>query len=151
MYDYANLKEDLVGKKILRIYLDEDNLRFDTDGGTFCYVVTGECCSNSWFNDFFGVRNLLDNGPVMDVEEIELTEDDEERIKKWLPKDYEELKFYGYRLTTEHPTFGPVSSVFSFRNDSNGFYGGILEKSEVRDGIPEITDDVLETSKRDKK
>lgn len=37
----------------------------------------------------------------------------------------------GYRLTTVHPKFGEVSSVFSFRNVSNGYYGGWIEPVDL--------------------
>ena len=43
--------------------------------------------------------------------------------------DWEEVQVYGYRITAEHPLFGPVSAVMSFRNTSNGYYGGWMDRS----------------------
>jgi hypothetical protein len=50
----------------------------------------------------------------------------------------------GLEIVTDDPKFGEVTSVFSFRNDSNGYYGGWIFKSEPDKSAPEITDDVLE-------
>lgn len=56
----------------------------------------------------------------------------------------EYIQVYGYRLVTEHPLFGEQTSVFAFRNASNGYYGGWMFDAEVpADEIPEILDDVL--------
>lgn len=67
-----NELKDLVGRKITKIYLNEEYLRFDTEGGiSYTYRVTGDCCSLSSFYDFYGVENVLKNGPVTEVKEAE--------------------------------------------------------------------------------
>ncbi len=131
--------KDLVGKKVLKIFINEEYLRFETDEGILTYQVTGDCCSHSFFYDFYGVDNLLKNGKVLSVKEVELTED------RKVPKpDNDSLAFYGYSITTESAEFGEVTSVFSFRNDSNGYYGGSIDKTKYAGDIPEITKDVSE-------
>ena len=71
------------------------------------------------------------------------------------------VRVYGYRIASDHPTWGEVTAVMSFRNDSNGYYGGELvpagpnaDLPEWRrvpfdpdewDQVPTITDDVVET------
>ena len=42
----------------------------------------------------------------------------------------EYIQVYGYRLTTLSRKWGPVSSVFSFRNSSNGYYGGSIDSKQ---------------------
>lgn len=130
--------EVLVGKKVQRLFMSDDYLKFQTDGGDFAFRVDGDCCSSSYFYDFYGVENLLKNGPIKAVEEIDLKDDGKRR------KDDEEISCYGYRLTTESPEFGEVSSVMSFRNSSNGYYGGSIEKAP-NFGIvaPEIIKDFI--------
>lgn len=131
----------LVGKKIKRIFFNEDYLKFETDDGNIVFTVSGDCCSDSVFYDFYGVKELLKNGKVKEVKQVELTIDD--KLDK---KQYQEsIEVYGYQITTEDEEFGDRTSVFSFRNYSNGYYGGTLEDSNDREVLPEIFDDVVET------
>jgi hypothetical protein len=109
----------VVGAKVNRIAMDEDTLVFDTDKGLFAFTVSGDCCSCSYFYDFYGVDKLLENGPVTAVGEIEL--DQSEVVQR------ECTVAYGFQLITENDKWGEQTSVFSFRNDSNGYYGGWME------------------------
>lgn len=136
---YGNKLEELKGRKITKIYFNQMYLRFETEGGpTYTFTVDADCCSSSYFYDFYGVKNLLDNGPVTEVKEVELKDSD---IKE---SDGEYIQVYGFQLTTESKEFGPVTSVFSFRNSSNGYYGGSLVDSSFEGELPEIKEDVVE-------
>lgn len=107
---------DLVGRTITEIRATEDALAFRLEDGTiYSYEVLGDCCSESYWHDFIHPERLL-NTPVLSVETVDL--DDPPST------DWEFLQAYGFRFTTEDPRFGPVSSVVSFRNSSNGYYGG---------------------------
>jgi hypothetical protein len=111
--------EDMIGAKINNVAMSTEYLAFDTDKGTFGFCVVGDCCSWSYFYDFHGVHKLLVNGPVVSAEEIPLEADDY--------TGSECVQAYGYRIITESPVWGEQSSVFSFRNESNGYYGGWME------------------------
>jgi hypothetical protein len=109
--------EVLVDKKIVEIFMNDDYLVFtDTEGGFHGFTVEGDCCSHSYFHDFFGVRTLLENGPVVSVKSIDLGSED--------LGDWDVISCYGFEIVTEHLTWGEQTSVFSFRNSSNGYYGG---------------------------
>lgn len=144
------LSASIVGKTILAMWMDEDNLIFETTEGLVGFYVDGDCCSHSYFHDFYGVRNLLDNGAVTAFEEVNLSEGDPGyRDSTWADNgkeiEYDYIQVYGYRFTTEHPMFGEVSSVLSFRNASNGYYGGdmnVMSNPVVKDNMPSITADV---------
>lgn len=129
--------QELVGKTISAVMISESLLVFQTDAGLVGFEVEGDCCSLSYFHDFYGVKNLLENGPVTAAEAVELAPGDVGyREETWdteaNPREYQDVVLvYGFRLTTEHATFGPVSSVVSFRNDSNGYYGGWMEQRKV--------------------
>ena len=129
--------KELINKKINRIFMNENNLKFETDGGVLIYTVYGDCCSYSYFHDFIGVKNLLKGGKVKNVEEIEVGDDGKRKGGE------DQLSFYGYRITVDDPKLGELSSVVSFRNDSNGYYGGSLnDVSEIDNEVsPEIFDD----------
>lgn len=142
----------LVGATIKRIFMNEDFLKFETDKGNIVFGVYGDCCSTSIFYDFLGVKKLF--GKVVtavdgvdllpsDIITKEGSYGDSMTDKK---KSDESIQVYGVRLTTEDAEFGPVSSVFSFRNYSNGYYGGSLEDAADQEVSPEIFDDVLETA-----
>lgn len=133
---------DLVGKKIDKIFINSEYLKFVTSEGNFTYVVQGDCCSHSYFYDFYGVKNLIENGKIIDIKTVELLPSD----VFYLNKNYSnEIKVYGFQITTEGK-YGEVTSVFSFRNSSNGYYGGWIKKLEIETDkeLPELTDDILE-------
>jgi len=142
-----NILQDLVGKKINKIYLNEDYLKFETDEGNFVYTVLGDCCSSSLFYDFYGVKELLGK-KVISVAEKELTADDIKQIEYSSSDkkgEHEDISVYGYQIFTEDKDLGERTSVFSFRNYSNGYYGGWMEKITDFPVFPEIIDDVIET------
>lgn len=152
--------ETLVGKTVLEIYMNRQMLTFVTDEGKVSFYANGDCCSKSYFFDFYGVENLLGR-KVLSFEEVHLSPGDPgyrkrtfDARKRGNPKGKTKkvdesgivTKVYGYRLTVEHPVFGEVSAIFSFRNDSNGYYGGSLEDadgSHIDDPACKITKDVI--------
>jgi hypothetical protein len=147
-----NIIDILVGKKIEKIYMDEDSLTFVTDDGTFGFKVEGDCCSSSYFYDFYGVKNLLENGKVTEVKEVELHPTDIEKsgestgesgVQKDKKNSDASIKVYGYQITTTSEKYGDVTSVFSFRNYNNGYYGGWMEEGTPNLNAPEITEDVI--------
>lgn len=136
--------ERLVGKVVLKIYMNEDFLKFETDQGNVVFEVDGDCCSHSYFHDFIGVKKLLENGTVLSAKEIslELSEDEQKKLDS-----DEDIKVYGFEIVTGHPQFGEQTSVFSFRNSSNGYYGGDMYNApDDQEVLPEIKDDVIEAS-----
>ena len=160
MYDPDHY-EALIGATVSAVLIREETLVFQTDRGLVGYRVVGDCCSTSYFHDFYGVQHLLNNGPVVAFEEVALGPGDAgwhdpDCRSRWDDSTggyvtpcgghHDALEVYGYRITTEHPTFGPVSSVFSFRNDSNGYYGGwmeLFEATRVGDDMRSLAEDLV--------
>jgi len=62
--------EKLVGKKINKVFISEEYLKFETDKGDVCYRVDGDCCSHSYFYDFQNVNRLIKNGKVISTEKF---------------------------------------------------------------------------------
>lgn len=134
MYDYdetypAKGITALVGRRIDRIWMSNEWLVFDTsspggdDKRPIGFTVEGDCCSWSYFYDFVGVRWLLENGPVLqayakhDMPQLEGHDTTVDSRDSY-------TQVYGFVLVTESARFGEVTSLVSFRNDSNGYYGG---------------------------
>lgn len=136
----------LIGKKITNIYINSEFLQFKTnDGSVLSYRAYGDCCSESVFYDFIGVKKLLENGPVVSIKEIELGIGTGEIKEKYQENMNTAETIYGVEIVTEHPVFGKQTAVFSFRNYSNGYYGGmILDDYPGENGVPEIFDDITE-------
>ena len=132
--------EALVGNKIVKVEMSLDHLRLTNDiGKEFTYVLTGGCCSSSYFYDVQGVKNLLGNGAITEAKDIDVTL--EEKKALGYKEEYVD-QFYGVALTTISPTFGEVTTVFSYRNVSNGYYGGDMEPTTFYGDISKpITED----------
>ena len=140
---HNNIKQQMVGRKVTKIFMNTDFLRFETDKGPVVFGVDGDCCSTSRFYDFYGVKNLLNNGAITEVAKVDITPKTGDKDQGAI--DIGETSVYGYQLTTESPEFGQVTSVFSFRNYSNGYYGGSLTHEDADKLVsPEITDDVID-------
>lgn len=138
MNDRSEIQK-LVGRSVKGIYMSHEFLKFSTDRGDLAFSVYGDCCSQSYFYDFIGVRRLLDNGPIVAAETLNLGDPDDEDSRAG-----EVVIAYGFRFVTEDPTFGEVSSVMSFRNDSNGYYGGeMFAVDSCPTDLAELTDDCL--------
>jgi len=133
-----SVTDNLVGKTISEIWWNHEYLLFVTDQGVIGYYVDGDCCSTSYFYDFYGVQNLLRNGPIVSTREIYLD-------SKWDNNGSELTQCYGFEFVTKHPTWGEVTSVLSFRNDSNGYYGGMMHHAilspNMRDKLIQVTED----------
>jgi hypothetical protein len=133
----SSIGKELIGHKIVAIKMNKYYLVFKTDKDVIAYGVDGDCCSQSYFYDFYGVENLLKNGEIKDVTAVNLLDGDFNSTRVINPVeqafiDSGELKLYGFQITTEGE-FGEVTSVFSFRNSSNGYYGGGMNLISVVD------------------
>ena len=138
----------LIGKTIQRVFINESYLKFVTNEGDFCFGVEGECCSSSIFYDFFGVKNLI-GSKVSSVAEIELIPGDISEDGDYLKDQKGEdnsIEVYGYKINAENSKWGEITAVFSFRNYSNGYYGGSLHLCGEKEVQPEVFDDVPLTS-----
>jgi hypothetical protein len=129
--------KELIGRKILKVQLDAEKvyLNFITDTGNATYGCFADCCSESWINHVNGVSELL-GGTVQDVDEVDffsLLNIEPEATRQ----EYDRVLFH--RVKTEK---GWCS--FEFRNSSNGYYGGSLDKEDTLPDdveMQDITDD----------
>lgn len=150
--------EELIGKTILAIYGNQQFIRFTTDQGDFIWETIGDCCSHTYIHDFIGVQGLI-GSKVTEVTNIDLED-------SWaLSAENDRNKSYGIRIRAElvnkNVWDDTAVAVLSFRNESNGYYGGSLELiypkigyqwlglTEIKSekdfpNLPQITADVLE-------
>ncbi len=136
--------DSLIGKKITAVRMNEEFLAFLFDDGYIQYGVEGDCCSHSFFHDFIGIDKLLNNGPIISITAIPIDLITQDEIGSYQDDCIQQ---YGYSIVTEHPTWGEQTSVFSFRNASNGYYGGYLvDSGRSLVDLPDLTTDVLEAA-----
>lgn len=124
---YSEDMRKLVGHKVMGIFVsnDEEEMIFVTATGAFRYRTYGDCCSQTWFADMVGVRQLI-GGTVRQAESIPMPEPKDVRSRS------EEDQNYGIQLTTELGT-----CVIVYRNASNGYYGGSIDFVEI---LPDTLD-----------
>lgn len=136
----------LIGVIVEKIFISEDFLFLQTDDGLYRIGIEGECCSHSYFYDFVGANNIIGR-KIINIEEIELDIKDTDivkvdtgygwdRMKDNIEED-EEIEVYGVRIIAEDEVFGELSGAFSFRNASNGYYGGWVNEVKKVDFMPE--------------
>ena len=106
--------DTLIGKTVQRIYVGpgERQLWLEFSDGCLLLDTEGDCCSESWWADILGVKQLIGN-PITDAEAIDLPDPQDERSRQL----YDQA--YGIRIRT---TGGECDLIF--RNSSNGYYGG---------------------------
>ena len=123
----------LIGQTIREVWWSDDRITFITDEGVASYEVEGDCCSHSYFHDLIGFDKLL-SGPVLSVNTVDLDSTDARcHLCKRDESGYDGdvVQVYGFQIVTLHPTWGEVTTALSFRNDSNGYYGGWMERCQT--------------------
>jgi hypothetical protein len=112
--DQAAITRTLAGKvaTVLLVSEGEDTLFIVTDAGTMELGTEADCCSETWWADVVGVKQLI-GFPIRTFEEIEMPQVEDGRSRQ------ECDQIYGCRITTS----GGVCDLI-FRNSSNGYYGG---------------------------
>lgn len=144
-----SIKSALIGKTITGIRFDQQNLVIELGDEYLHLSVDGDCCSSSYFYDFYGVEGIISKR-IEDFTEIELDPTD----LKAASYDGDVIQVYGYKVTCEpNDDYFSTSNVgvFSFRNSSNGYYGGSLcGATTPRTKVPKITTDVREAQEESK-
>ena len=151
--------QKLVGKTIAKVFYSPDYLIFeDSEGIQHPYTVEGDCCSQSLFYDFFGIDVLI-GGTIKEIKSVPVTPSDiygnGSSYKDQASYD-DSIQVYGYQITVQPKeggyNYGERTAVFSFRNYSNGYYGGSLvdmcTRSKYNDGPRELTQSELTELKK---
>src|SRR5699024_12296811 len=97
-----------------------------TERGGISFAVEGDCCSHSYFHDFYGVADLL-NKELTGFEEVHLHPGDVGyRSDTWEKgtgeMEYDNIQVYGYCCSLMDPLFGTHSTEMAFRNSFTGCY-----------------------------
>lgn len=124
----------LIGRTIKKVSINPktDVLTIVTNDKTFFYGVEGDCCSESYFYEIYGVDKIVGK-EVKSVEELDLdVEDGTEGYGTTYP---DSIQAYGIKISVEDSmqeikdgvSVEVSNSMFIvFRNNSNGYYGGSI-------------------------
>jgi hypothetical protein len=120
---------DLVGHQVTEVWWSDEIITFVTPEGVATFEVEGDCCSHSYFHDLIGLDKLL-AGPVVSVNQVDLGDTDATcAVCERDGYKGDSVAVYGVQIVTQHPVWGEVTTALSFRNDSNGYYGGWLYRA----------------------
>lgn len=137
--------DKIIGLTVEDVFVEKQNQNdcvLKTDKGYFKITLGSDCCSESFIGDVL----KADKGKVIRVEDIELIEGEskDENIYGVPTREsrQEVDKLFGIKIVLEdfeHKCFGPISRsvILSFRNASNGYYGGWVEDVELIDDFNE--------------
>lgn len=125
--------EVLKDKTIHAIYISACHcyIRFETDQGSIGFETEGDCCSDSWINDFTGVDALLGQR-VLEVEIVDMPDIPEAQMRGGQEVESQ----YGVRFKTAK---GIADLVY--RNASNGYYSGYMTSNAATEADIAITKD----------
>lgn len=104
----------LKGKHILSIEWNEAGIRFNLKGDAVTFEAVGDCCSQSYVES-------LDNPEIFQDSIFESVESVEGEVKEKDDFDVHKWTFYKFKTSKGMCTL-------SFRNESNGYYDGGLER-----------------------
>lgn len=119
----------LVGKKLKKVFISELKIAFVTDDGIFAFKTEDEAYNGAYFHGINGMEKVLGK-EIHSIDCIEI-----EGTKK-------NNGLYGYRMNVIDDKFALLSAQWDFRNDSPQSYGGFMyvckdfnldEMTEVKD------------------
>ena len=128
-----------LGGRITEIGIDTQYLFINTEQGSVLMAALGGCCSNTMIHDIIGVKKVLNTGPLVSIRP---THQASEACENYTEPWDDCVQNYGLEIVVDHPEYGEVTCVVSYRNNSNGYYGGYLKLAgSNRRNVPLITDD----------
>lgn len=119
MQEMADKFKEVMGKTLLKITDDNDDLQLHCEDGVIEFLAIGDCCSDSWVEH---VESPSQPEKIVSFEEIEIPPTfNEVKTEKRPIEDMDVVKFYFYKITTDKGSY-----LIEMRNNSNGYYGGWL-------------------------
>lgn len=122
--------DDLIGKTVEEVWTADDNeiIRFVlNDNSVLEYRCFGDCCSKSWIEHLSGFWSLIKN----EIKKIE-----ENSSRSFDREMFENICIYSFTISTKKGQFD-----LEMRNESNGYYGGWIQKYRGQDQYGDVEKD----------
>lgn len=114
---------DIIGKILCKITDENDDLQLHLDDGEIVYFdAVGDCCSESWVEH---IDTPSKPEKIIQIQELEISNYNYEatEYKKRKKEDIDVLSAYFYQINTDGGSY-----LIELRNNSNGYYGGWLQR-----------------------
>ena len=111
----CNIK-DMVGKKVVGIYYDEENFQILTDDCVYAFYHEQGCCERVYLTQVDGISDKLIGSRIVMAEEVVDAKDTE----------YGHITWTFYKIGT---TKGMID--FRFQGESNGYYSETVDLIKI--------------------
>ena len=111
----CNIK-DMVGKKVLGIYYDEENFQILTDDCVYAFYHEHSCCERVYLTQVDGISDKIIGSRIVIAEEVVDEKDTE----------YGHITWTFYKIGT---TKGMID--FRFQGESNGYYSETVDLVKI--------------------
>ena len=108
--------KDMVGKKVVGIYYDEENFQILTDDGVYAFYHEQSCCESVWLTQVDGINDKIIGSRIV-IAEVVTDEKDTE---------------YGH-ITWSFYKIGTNKGMIDFRwcGESNGYYSETVDLVKI--------------------
>ena len=114
--------KDMVGKKVVGIYYDEENFQILTDDGVYAFYHEQSCCESVWLTQVDGINDKIIGSRIV-IAEVVTDEKDTE---------YGHITWSFYKIGTNK---GMID--FRFQGESNGFYSETVDLIKIEGQVYE--------------
>ena len=108
--------QDMVGKKIIGIYYDEENFQIRTDDCVYAFYHEYDCCESVWLTQVDGISDKIIGSRIV-IAEVVTDEKDTE---------YGHITWSFYKIGTNK---GMID--FRFQGESNGYYSETVDLIKI--------------------
>ena len=108
--------KDMVGKKVLGIYYDEENFQILTDDCVYAFYHQQDCCESVWLTQVDGISDKLIGSRIV-IAEVATDEKDTE---------YGHITWSFYKIGTNK---GMID--FRWQGESNGYYSESVDLVKI--------------------
>ena len=108
--------KDMVGKKVLGIYYDEENFQILTGDGVYAFYHEQSCCESVWLTQVDGISDKIIGSRIVIAEVVTDEKDTEHGHITW--------SFY--KIGTNK---GMID--FRFQGESNGYYSETVDLIKI--------------------
>ena len=109
--------KDMVGKKVLGIYYDEENFQILTDDGVYAFYHEQSCCEDVWLTQVDGISDKIIGSRIVIAEVVT-----------------DEKSVAGGSITWSFYKIGTNKGMidFRFQGESNGYYSESVDLIKIK-------------------
>ena len=108
--------KDMVGKKVLGIYYDEENFQIHADDCVYAFYHEQSCCESVWLTQVDGISDKIIGSRIVIAEVVTDEKDTEHGHITWT----------FYKIGTSKGTID-----FRFQGESNGYYAESVDLIKI--------------------